>query len=402
MGRMSFAPGWSIVAFWFYDDWGQFGRMYENVVLELARRSEVARVVLLFPPRAAAPGESGGWEVRRVGEKLTLLTELEAPSRSHDAGGSRLAGWLGRWRSRTALRRLLRREGFRRQSTIAWFFPPHPYIDHLREAVPVRFTVSQMVDDFTQFDPEHFVHRFALDQYPEIPRWSDLILTSSEANFEKWSGTGVPCMRLDPGVSAPFLAAPGPLPHRVHGGPPRLGYVGFIMERTDLDLLVDLAGRHPDWRIVLVGPEYPWGILARSGLLAFANVEYGGLLAHERVPAFLQTVDVCLIPHRDDGFSRSMSPLKLLQYLASGRPVVSTAVAGLEHAADHISIARDREEFERMVADALESDTPSRSAKRIEAARAQTWDLSTREPFDRILGSPARSFGIFSAHWRGR
>lgn len=391
---MSADPTYGIVAFWFFDDWGQYGRTYEKLLGELSLLPEVDKVVLVFPPRRALPQEVGDLEVRRISDKLVLVTELEraasptfegsAPPLERGPSPWRMSRVRRRW-SRISLRRFLRQEGFRRRRTIAWYFPPHPYLDELRRVVPARLTVTQIVDDFTHFDPSHFLYPCARAQYAQVPLWSQFILTSSQANFEKFKSTGVPCGLFDPGVDAAFLAEPGVLPHTLRGDAPRLGYVGWILSRTDLDLLAHLAARRPEWRFVLAGPEFPPGILASTGLREAANVEVLGAIAYQDVPRFLQTLDVCLIPHRDDAFSRSMSPLKLLQYLASGRPVVATAVASLECAGRHIAVARDYAEFERMVVEALEGDTVARSEARIEAARGQTWDLRARILFDHLL-----------------
>jgi glycosyltransferase involved in cell wall biosynthesis len=409
-GRMSADPTYCIVGFWFFDDWGQYGRTYEKLLGELSRLPEVDKVVLVFPPRKALPGEAVGLEVRRISDKLILVKELERAASPTVEGSAtpsenepswRRFSWFRRLWSRIALRRFFRQEGIRRQRTIAWYFPPHPYLDELRRMVPARLTVTQIVDDFTQFEPSHCLSSCARAQYVQLPLWSQFILTSSKANFERFVPTGVPCGLFDPGVDAVFLAEPGVLPHTLRGGAPRLGYVGWILSRTDLDLLAHLAARRPEWRFVLAGPEYPSGILASNGLREAANVEVLGTIAHEDVPGFLQTLDVCLIPHRDDALSRSMSPLKLLQYLASGRPVVATAVASLECAGSHIAVARDYAEFERMVVEALEGDTVARSEARIEAARVQTWDLRVRILFD-YLREGMRNGELRTCDLRGR
>lgn len=362
--------------FWFFDDFGFYGRAYENIARELSALPEVEKVVLVFPPRPEPSAEEGTLEVREISAKLLLLTEL-------DPAAPRAAG-LGRPKAKAALTGFFERHGFRRESTLAWYFPPHPYIDFLRDVVPACWTVSQIVDDFTQYDPGHFLHAFAAAQYARVPGWSDVVLTSATANFERFRSAQAPCCLFDLGVQRSFLAEPGRSPHQVRASSPRLGYVGWIMERTDLALLAALARRHPEWRLVLVGPEYPVGIVARSGLLEQPNVEWAGALRNDLVPAFLQTLDVCLIPHRDDAVSRSMSPLKLLQYLGSGRPIVATDVAGMERAAGHIAIAHDYGDFERKVAEALEFDAETGSAARIAVARAATWDLRTRQMFDHV------------------
>ena len=157
------------------------------------------------------------------------------------------------------------------------------------------------------------------------------------------------------------------------------------MERTDLDLLSLIARQRPDWKLTLVGPQYPENILKESELLSLPNVDYLGSLPQEKVPDFLQTLDVCLMPHRDNEYSRSMGPLKLYQYLASGKPVVTTNVAGLDKVREHLYIASEYAEYIKCISDALDSDSPELAAKRIEAASRETWDIRVREMFNVVL-----------------
>jgi len=74
-----------------------------------------------------------------------------------------------------------------------------------------------------------------------------------------------------------------------------------------------------------------------------------------------------------------MGPLKLYQYLASGRPIVSTNVAGLERVREHILVADDPKEFIEHIEKALQTDTEELSAERIEVAKQNTWPIRVRE-----------------------
>ena len=273
----------------------------------------------------------------------------------------------------------LRGLGFSARNTILWMFPPHPYIDRIRRQVPHRLVVTHVIDNFKHFDTSHPLYHFALKQYPRVGRWSDIIFTNSEPNRAEFATSGIPCYRFAQGVDERFLAPASDLPHRASGARPRLGYLGFIMERTDLDLLAAVAARRPDWDVVLVGPEYPGGYVRESGLLALPNVRWLGEVPNREAPAFLQSLDVCLIPHRDTKYSRSMQPLKLYQYLASGRPVVSTSVGGLEDVIDHVQVASDAAGFIGRIQDCLDHDSIAQSAARIDAVRKETWDVRARE-----------------------
>jgi glycosyltransferase involved in cell wall biosynthesis len=368
----------NILLFWFYDDWGWYGRTYEKIASNLAGLPEVGQVVCMFPPEIVAdPGESVGLHERWVSPKLTLLTER---IRAHDAS---LLGRVFRsargWKGSRLLSDYFSGHNFTSRNTILWLFPPHPYIDRIRAVVPHRLVVTHVIDNFTHFDRSHWLYRHAVDQYPRIGRWSDIIFTHSESNQAEFSTAGVPCHRFAQAVDECFLATPSDLPHRAMGARPRLGYLGFIMARTDLALLAGVAAQRPDWDVVLVGPEYPPGQLRESGLLALENVRWLGEVPNREAPAFLQSLDVCLIPHRDNKYSRSMRPLKLYQYLGSGRPVVSTPVGGLEDLIDHVQVAHDAAGFVSRIQDSLDNDSIEQSMARIDAVRRETWDIRARE-----------------------
>lgn len=373
----------NIAMFWFNDDWGSYGRTYERVAEHLAKLPEVNHVTCIFPPVSGS--FNAPLQVRQISQKLTLLTETNFQRFRLDRPFSRLRNLLNKRLNSRVIRTYLRGLGYRKQNTVLWLFPPHPYIDRLRKSVPHRLVVTQVLDNFTKFDPAHVLYPYAQAQYPTLGEWSDIIITTSQANQQKFAKTGRPCYLFYPAVDQSFIGKPGLLPYRLNGAAPHLGYVGWIMDRTDLDLMEYLANQRPDWRLTLVGPQYPEDILQKTGLLSLPNVDYLGSMPQEKVPGFLQTVDVCLMPHRDNEYSRSMGPLKLYQYLASGKPIVTTNVAGLDRVRKHVHIASDYDDFISQVSNALDSDTPELAARRIEAARRETWDVRIREMFDTVL-----------------
>jgi len=363
----------NIVLFWFHDDWGRYGRTYEKIAANLAKLPEVNHVVCVFPPKIVERFDVVGLHERWITRKLTLLTEQV---RVHGSRVGRLIQRAQRWR---ALRAYLHRCDFTAQNTILWLYPPHPYLDRLRQIVPHRLIVTHVVDNFAQLEPSCRLYGEAVKQYPRIGDWSDLIFTNSEANHVEFSAMGVPCARFAQGLDESFLATASDLPHRVTGDRPRLGYLGFIMHRTDLTLLASVAAQRPDWDVILAGPDSPHGYLSESGFLRMKNIRWVGEIPYQDVPTFLQSFDVCLIPHRDTSYARSMSPLKLYQYLGSGRPVVSTPVDGLERFDDHVHVARDAAGFTSAIQECLDRDSIAQSKARIDAVRNETWNNRARE-----------------------
>lgn len=106
-------------------------------------------------------------------------------------------------------------------------------------------------------------------------------------------------------------------------GSPRLGFYGVIDERADLDLVRDVAGMRPDWEFVMVGPiaKLDPDLLPRA-----RNIHYLGLKTYSQLPAHLAHWDVAMMPFALNESTRFISPTKTPEYLAAGKPVVSTAI----------------------------------------------------------------------------
>jgi glycosyltransferase involved in cell wall biosynthesis len=109
---------------------------------------------------------------------------------------------------------------------------------------------------------------------------------------------------------------------------PRVGYFGVIDERLDLELVARIAEERPDWQVVMVGPVVkidPASLPQRSNLHWLGSKTYGEL------PAYLAGWDVALMPFARNASTEFISPTKTLEYLAAGRPVVSTAITDVVH-----------------------------------------------------------------------
>ena len=199
-------------------------------------------------------------------------------------------------------------------------------------------------------------------------------------DFRRLSGR--PVFVQPNGVSAAFLAAfDGPLPppdELPPGGPPVVGCVGQISRAYDWELLERLVHSSPDLRFVFVGPVFPEGPDVRAQIdrvLAAPNVRWLGQKPHADLPRYIQRFDACLNPLRVEPCNDRRSLLRLYDYLASDRPVVSTAVAAaLEHR-PHVDVGRDADELAARIRrytapERLAVDRPARR----DYLRQHTWE----------------------------
>jgi UDP-galactopyranose mutase len=106
-------------------------------------------------------------------------------------------------------------------------------------------------------------------------------------------------------------------------GRPRIGYVGVVDERIDMELLREVARERPDWHLVLVGPVVK---IDPSEIPSSPNVHHLGPKQYAELPAYLARWDVAMMPFARNDATRFISPTKTPEYLAAGRPVVSTSI----------------------------------------------------------------------------
>jgi len=157
---------------------------------------------------------------------------------------------------------------------------------------------------------------------------------------------------------------------------PVLGFIGRIKEWIDLALLGEVARKRPDWHLVLVGPvEYDADVAALQGL---ANVTFTGARDKEELPAYLKKFDVCLNPFRPGRLSQAVNPLKLYEYLASGKPVVSTPMPELDMLEGLVEIGAGEAGFIAAIERAL-ADTPEKQHQRLEFVKEHSWEKRVDE-----------------------
>ncbi len=140
---------------------------------------------------------------------------------------------------------------------------------------------------------------------------------------------------------------------------PIVGHAGTISAmRCDLELLAFLAKTNPRYSLVLVGPVEKD---AREFFEAnpLRNLHLLGPRAYAAIPHYLEHLDVCLIPYRLNNFNLGSNPVKLYEYLALGKPVVSTAIPAVQALASVVLIATDRGAFNRCLAEALAAKADS-------------------------------------------
>jgi glycosyltransferase involved in cell wall biosynthesis len=181
------------------------------------------------------------------------------------------------------------------------------------------------------------------------------------------------------GVDYWRYATPRPEPEDMAAIPhPRIGYLGHLKSRLDWPLLLELSARHPQWSFVFVGPKSPHRQIdaALEEMSRRPNVFFLGGRPAERLGEYIQHFDVCTMPYVVDDYTKYIYPGKMHEYLASGRPVVSTPINSVEEFRNVIAIATGHEQWSNAIEHALseEENAPARCAERQRAASEYDWD----------------------------
>jgi glycosyltransferase involved in cell wall biosynthesis len=153
---------------------------------------------------------------------------------------------------------------------------------------------------------------------------------------------------------------------------PVLGYFGAIDERLDYELLRALAAARPEWIVLMIGPvvKVDTGELPRA-----PNIRWLGHRQYAQLPAYLKAFDVCLMPFALNEATEFINPTKTLEYMAAGKPIVSTPVADVVRNFAHVvRVARRGPEFIGEVVAALEHPDGGRCRAGMSRAAAASWE----------------------------
>jgi glycosyltransferase involved in cell wall biosynthesis len=197
------------------------------------------------------------------------------------------------------------------------------------------------------------------------------------------------------GVDYELYATAAPEPDDLRDIPrPRIGYIGTIKRMVDWELLLELSAARPQWSFVFMGPKAPHpeiDDLLRK-MAERLNVHFLDAKPTESLGGYPQHFDVCTMPYRVDDYTKYIYPLKMHEYLASGRPVVSAPIDSVEEFSSVIALARTPEDWLRAFDHALgsEENTADRRAQRQAVAREHDWKVIS----DRIACTIATRLGV--------
>jgi glycosyltransferase involved in cell wall biosynthesis len=216
----------------------------------------------------------------------------------------------------------------------------------------------------------------------------DRVYVSSPGLLESKGGINATTVFSPNGVDYRAFSEPTTEPDDLARVPrPRVGYVGVIKEQIDLELLAALAAKHASWSFVFVGPVRTVHSSLREPLdrlRQLPNVHLLGERAPALLPAYLQHIDVALLPYRRNAYTDCINPMKLYEALAAGTPVVGSRIRTLEQFSSVVHLADGEREWESGILAALDAGSGNRRDERRAVARDYDWDSITAPIADAI------------------
>jgi len=277
-----------------------------------------------------------------------------------------------------SLKRLIRKFGIKEH--LLWFIVPQ--LSFLKGRLKERAVVYYCVEDYSAFPGIDKALVSLLDQ--EMSDRADIIFVTSAGLLEKKKRTDKPVIYSPHAVDfAHFNKASleGPIPEDIKEiKKPVIGMFGLIEERLDLELLKSVAAIRPDWNFLLIGKV----MVDVSGLGGLKNVHFIGHRAYEALPDYARVFDVCLIMFRQNERVKFINPLKLKEYLATGKPIVSAPMREMAGYSDLISIADNPKEFCAKIESAMKNDFAQARKTRIELVRQDSWQALTNRTLGEI------------------
>lgn len=291
-----------------------------------------------------------------------------------------LADWI-RSRRVARARRILEKRGCDRIVLYLW----RPEFAFALDAIQADLTCYHIDDEysFSVNDQPNDPHEVAL-----IER-VDLVVIHSRKLLEKKGGINPNTMHVPNGVDFAAYQSPVPEPEDIASIPrPRMGYVGVVKSQLDLGLLAQLAVEKPEWSFVLVGPIGYLGSKANilDQLAGLPNVHILGNRQLHELPAYMQAMDVCMMCYDVCDYTNNIYPLKLNEYLATGRPVVSSPIDSVLELDHVVRIAESPEQWVVALEEAMQEDRnrPVDIESRLQQASLHDWDALVQKIADKF------------------
>lgn len=328
-------------------------------------------------------GERAELQVRQVAPNLFVAVPHLPPGSICDTASAQ----------RMLVDRMTKR--FKLRAPAVWYYTPMA-LSFARQ-LEASVTVYDCMDELTGFRGAHPALK-TMEQ--ELLDRADVVFTGGQSLYERKRLLHANVHPFPSSVEVSHFARArdglrDPVDQAAFGRP-RVGYFGVIDERVDLLAIERLAASHPRWHIVMIGPVVK---IDAASLPRLPNIHYLGQKSYEELPSYVAGWDVAMMPFLLNDATRYISPTKTLEYLAAGKPVVSTAIHDVVHPYGEQGIVTiaDAESFPRAVQMALAEDPRRRLAAADEVLSQTSWDRVAKRMWTLVERSARQRQGTTEA-----
>ena len=219
--------------------------------------------------------------------------------------------------------------------------------------------------------------------YDTIKKCADLMFANAESIVKFLDNGRTPVQYIPNGVNPERFRVASEPPGDIAAIPnPRIGYGGKLDKRLDVELMADVAEQIPEANFIFVGPflDRKWV----SPLRRKSNIYFLGDKHYDVYPRYIQSFDICLIPHYVGGFDADH--LKLYEYLAARKPVVATAVVGAKQFEGMIAITHSRKDFVMAIRNYMRQTQIGEGLVDLQIPRNCVWECKAEQMINRITG----------------
>jgi teichuronic acid biosynthesis glycosyltransferase TuaH len=363
------------------EPWDEIWRRNQFICDGLLRRSNETRILFVQPPF----DNSYALRTRKLGkiehtasripsgydERLQLLTPTKWLPNSLPLGRA--------WNERYFLSQIKKAlRDLHWNATHLWINQHESA--HLLGAGIAANTVYDITDDWTKFSGNQSQLTLITEQDAALCKSCDHVIVCSQQLFDDKSKLVDPeRLHLIPnGVHINHYETVTDTSLAVHElaqnwAKPIFGYTGTIHgDRVDVKLIAAIAQAYPSATIAMVGPNL-LEVVDQQALNQFSNIEFTGAQPYSDLPDIMRAFDVCMVPHLVTPFTESLNPIKLWEYLAAGKPIVSTNVAGFRDFPELLFVSPTHDDFKENLSIALSTDK-SATNDRQDVAKLHSWD----------------------------
>ena len=308
--------------------------------------------------------------LRRLSGNFTVYSPppIGLPGLTRWKWPARINAWMLSW----LLKRIMKKMEIRDPVLYTYLYESAGLVRRL----PARLSVYEVLDHDETLAKDERHRRLIREHEEEVCREADMVVGITEELASQRRPYNAETYVANGGADLEFfgraLLDSTPVPGDIARLPkPILGYMGSLDPwKMDVELITHIARTNPEWSLALVG--FVWYGFDPRRFEGCPNIHVLGPKEYEDFPGYLKGMDVCLMPFPLNGITLNGDAIKLYEYLAAGKPVVSTPVPAARRFRDVVRVAENKEEFVQAIQSCLREPAGA-TAKRLERIGAHSW-----------------------------